>query len=869
MNKRTFLKAALLISLLAPSSVIAQSSGRDDGMRFLPDVEGQFRALTERADPLGFHRGGSPNPSTCRHYQGMTRVDGPDGTPFFIVTRSGNLPDTEYVPDDLVCNDSPGETENGHLIVFRMDSREKHGERLRSNRLRKGVHADDTAPPLEDKAAIYFTVVDGSEGGLVFRDGEGTQPQKVYQHPGGMQLIGKMLAIAVETPRQFGSQSDCNACVLTGSEEACDRCLNYQRAPNRTQIMFFDVSNPEEPVYKSQYAPINGAGEILANAGTVAITPLPNGRYLMMTTGGENSTWFFYRSTLNDLSNENLSWDYLGSVPGPDTQDDHQTLQFLRQGDIHGPLYLAGARSRILSSDRDRIDLYRVVGATENFEPGQSIETPVVWNGQRITPFPNTGGTRLANLAAASGFHVTPSGELLFYAAEHDNDGPSGSVKAGEWRHEEMVREGSPTLLPTAVVNGPYFVDEGSTVGLSGAAKPPITKAWIQLYHGTDFLSFYPSVDFDDYALDDFDDFSTLEFQAINPSTNFFHNDKARSWKWFAPVGCSILATDLHNGNVDEARTLAGTGAVQSDADLKLVLNDGGTDDIDQELDKVEFLQGCEQYYSAAFNLSWDLDVDGSFETPGSSVTFNANAFDGPSVVNVPAQAQHPSGGPAGRATAKVTVRNVAPLLTQFRVTNSAGGQVNVDVPFVLTNVPVNVGAGFGDPGVLDHQAATLAWGDGSVEAQTAFTAFDEAFGDATGALSDSHRYMAAGTYTLTLTVPDDDGGADTEQSVVRVVTPEQAVAEILALLDATIAGTTDDNVRRDLEKARKALVGSNDQSSSGALKMIQESNNEAAIAFLQEAVTWLQRAQAGGADVATQIALLEQVVAALSATGV
>ena len=71
------------------------------------------------------------------------------------------------------------------------------------------------------------------------------------------------------------------------------------------------------------------------------------------------------------------------------------------------------------------------------------------------------------------------------------------------------------------------------------------------------------------------------------------------------------------------------------------------------------------------------------------------------------------------------------------------------------------------------------------------------------------------------------------------------------------------------MEKARKALVGSNDQSSSGALKMIREGNNEAAIAFLQEAVTWLQRAQAGGADVATQIALLEQVVAALSTNGV
>jgi hypothetical protein len=38
------------------------------------------------------------------------------------------------------------------------------------------------------------------------------------------------------------------------------------------------------------------------------------------------------------------------------------------------------------------------------------------------------------------------------------------TVKAGEWRHEDMVREGSPTWLPRVVVNGPYEVDEGSSV---------------------------------------------------------------------------------------------------------------------------------------------------------------------------------------------------------------------------------------------------------------------------------------------------------------------------------------------------------------------------------------------------------------------
>ena len=46
----------------------------------VPDVVGQFNALTQLADPLGFHIGDSPNPSGCKHYQGLARIEGPDGT---------------------------------------------------------------------------------------------------------------------------------------------------------------------------------------------------------------------------------------------------------------------------------------------------------------------------------------------------------------------------------------------------------------------------------------------------------------------------------------------------------------------------------------------------------------------------------------------------------------------------------------------------------------------------------------------------------------------------------------------------------------------------------------------------------------------
>ena len=154
-----------------------------------------------------------------------------------------------------------------------------------------------------------------------------------------------------------------------------------------------------------------------------------------------------------------------------------------------------------------------------------------------------------------------------------------------------MVREGSPTLLPTATVDGPHEVDEGGSVALAGSASPPATRAWIQLYEQTDFDPGYVTVDFDDRFRDDFDDFTTLEPLVVLGNVLLTHNDKTRSWKWFAPPGCSIFAIDRDDqGNLDEAKTLVGAG---SDADLALVLHDGGTDDIDQEIDAVEFLQAA------------------------------------------------------------------------------------------------------------------------------------------------------------------------------------------------------------------------------------------------------------------------------------
>ncbi len=866
-------------------STSALDLAASDDVRFLADVPGQFRALTERPDALGFHIGSTPNPSSCRHYQGIARVEGADGTPFFLVTRSGNTPEIPG-PNELLCDDSPHEKRNGNLIVFRMGSRDKNGERLRSNRLRKGAHVDATEPPTEDTASIYFTVV---EGGLVFRGDDDPLLPKVYQHPGGMQVVGHVMAVASETPRPY--PNDCAACFITPNPpDACDVCFNYERASAPTLVQFFDVSDPEAPVWTSQFVPVDQDGDALPGADGIAVTRLPRvpeeaaARYLMTVTGGfeVGDPFYFYRSSPGALDSPDLTWELVAQPNGPTGLDDaHQSLHFLREGNIDGALYLAGARGHAvvgpLFEDHDRIDLYRVECDTPYCVPGELVHITTRYNGRRLTPRPSTGGKALASLAAATGFHETPSGELLFYATDHDNIGPGGTAVVGEWRNIDMVRENSPTLLPTARPGGPYAVDEGGSVSLAGSAEPPITRTWIELFHepnygGTDFSTFYPVVDFNDYDLDNFDDFAALERQVIldpfsqPPTTTIFsHADKARSWKWYAPVGCSILALDHQGGTLDEARTLAGTGRVEQAPDLSDVLNDGGTDDINQEIDAVRFLPNCTEYYATPVSLKWDLDLDGNAETTGAAVTFDAAALDGPNVIEIPVNAQHPAGGAPGVAHATVTVNNVAPRLAPVVLTDGGGNVINVAVPFVLVGLPLTLSASFTDPGLPDHQTASLDWGDGSIQAQSAFASFDEAFGDGSGAVLHRHVYTSPGQLDIHLAVTDDDGGVSSQAASVTVLTAEQAVEALVDMLQDAIAATGDARLRKHLEKALKALTG-NPNGNNGALDKIRNGNEAAAEAFLRQARQALETAQAGGANVASLIALIDQVILALSA---
>ena len=62
MFRQSFTRITMLI-LAATAGAAVPVHAQRPATWVVPDVVGQFNALTERADPLGFHIGQSPDPS--------------------------------------------------------------------------------------------------------------------------------------------------------------------------------------------------------------------------------------------------------------------------------------------------------------------------------------------------------------------------------------------------------------------------------------------------------------------------------------------------------------------------------------------------------------------------------------------------------------------------------------------------------------------------------------------------------------------------------------------------------------------------------------------------------------------------------------
>jgi hypothetical protein len=343
-------------------------------------------------------------------------------------------------------------------------------------------------------------------------------------------------------------------------------------------------------------------------------------------------------------------------------------------------------------------------------------------------------------------------------------------------------------------------------------------------------------------------------------------DNRAASWRWFAPGSCNMRANEHSFDDSGfpgtRSRTLAGTGVHQSDGSLKDVAPDSGSGDMFQVVSSIQFSDSCSAYYSTPLVVRWDLDFDGTKETTAGNVTVSAAGLDGPSDRALAIETRHPVDGLTATKDIAVHVRNVEPVVGSWALLDAAGRRIGVDVPFALQNRPVSGVATFTDQGRLDHQTAAVEWGDGATT--RTFSDFADAFDGAKGHLSAKHSYTAPGTYNARVAVTDDDLGTGTSDASVKVVSPADALKQAIALLDALIA-TAPDSARVALAGARAALAGAgNSGEASGALEKIDGELLSAAAARLRVASRQLDRASAL-VDLAIIQAIVDEVAAAIA----
>ncbi|HKP77330.1 MAG TPA: PKD domain-containing protein, partial [Longimicrobiaceae bacterium] len=141
-------------------------------------------------------------------------------------------------------------------------------------------------------------------------------------------------------------------------------------------------------------------------------------------------------------------------------------------------------------------------------------------------------------------------------------------------------------------------------------------------------------------------------------------------------------------------------------------------------------------------------------------------------------------GGLSGSRTATVTVTNVAPSVAAF-----AGATL-------LPHETYTASGSFTDPGP-DSWTATVNYGDGSGAHPLALSGKSFWL---------SHTYAAPGSYTVTVTVTDDGGLADTRTATVTVLTAGQALANLQAQVNGVVSGGTANSLNAKLASASASL---------------------------------------------------------------
>jgi hypothetical protein len=351
------------ISAQAPARACAY--GAPDCNTCVEDVVGQVKALDDHGSVLGYRMNGHTPVSSSDHWQGVQRPMSGQGK-YLVVSRRGR---------------------HKMLDVVEMGSRRAGGVPFLSNRSAPGRDAVATVPPTSDRIVAELAQDPG------------------FDHAGGLQLLGDVLAIPLEN----GTAS---------------------------RVVFFDVANPRVPRRLGMVT-----RPAIGSAGTASMARLSNGRVLLIAGRTNASVLDLYvgRQGGFDPDSFKLASTWSSQSDRVSTRlsdgDDHfgayQSLNFVTQCD--GQLFLLGGNRTagafgLPLPGTDFLDLYAV---KLEGKPA-SLRMHLTKVAKRHL-YCGLDGTRQCSLDAASGAFAAPDHRLFVYSTENASDGPEDTVKMEEF----------------------------------------------------------------------------------------------------------------------------------------------------------------------------------------------------------------------------------------------------------------------------------------------------------------------------------------------------------------------------------------------------------------------------------------------------
>ena len=390
-------------------------------------------------------------------------------------------------------------------------------------------------------------------------------------------------------------------------------------------------------------------------------------------------------------------------------------FQFLRQSNINGTLYFAGARGGIEIADPIRIgddihDLYRIdfVGCQAPLDIRLKYVTHQTRIPNRISsqacdrsaavqlclgkPLPTSPRHRPSISVQAWSCFSTPANTRTPGQRDSENGRVAAQGYGAGWQSD---------VLPGARFLGPYSIPEERDLP-GRAGQTPVTKVWIE-HDETQYSAAARSLPIFSTGAKTISTFRNFEGRHL-PAPGVQRRSGLVALVRAAAMRVRANGDTFGDGSFPggHTKTLVGIGESSGDRDLGDVKPDvlplsnmGGV------VSSLQFLKtgtndDCD-YYSYRPDIFWDLDRSDQYAKTGLIVEFKGTELDGPSVL-IPIKAVQPLDDSTGYTTFALKVTNVAPTISPWGIFNSLNQQLGVDVPFFLQRLPVTMRASFTDP---------------------------------------------------------------------------------------------------------------------------------------------------------------------------